>query len=280
MGEAIVCGVDVGSRMTKAVIMAGSRLLAASITPTEVDSVQSARCAIEQALQAAGLAWENLGGIVATGYGRLRLPFAHFHITEITCHARGAFHLFPEVRTVLDIGGQDCKAIRLGANGRVVSFLMNDKCAAGTGRCLERIGAAVGIPLPEVGPMSLATVKEPLRVDTFCAIFAQMDVLALVNEGKTPSDILAAVLDGYTARVWGLLERVGIQPELCMTGGVAKNTGIVKRIETRLGQPVKIASDPQIVGALGAALIAQDKLAIRVGTAPTTARGNRSIQAA
>ncbi len=279
MAKTIVCGVDIGSRMTKAVILADAQVLASSITPTEVDSVQSARRAIEQALRAAGLSWEDLANIVATGYGRLRLPFARFHITEITCHARGAFHLFPEVRTVLDIGGQDCKAIRAGANGRVVSFLMNDKCAAGTGRCLERIGAAVGIPLPEVGSMSLLPVKEPLRVDTYCAIFAQMDVLALVNEGKTPGDILSAVLDGYTARVWGLLERVGIQAELCMTGGVAKNTGIVKRIEDRAGRPVKIADDPQLVGALGAALIARDKLPAGVESAPTTLHSNQSIQA-
>ncbi len=263
MSEPIVCGVDIGSRTTKAVIMRQSEIVASSITLTEVDSVQSARHAIAEALRTGGLSWESLACIVATGYGRLRLPFAHFHITEITCHARGAFHDFPDVRTVLDIGGQDCKAIRLGETGKVLSFFMNDKCAAGTGRCLERIAATIGIPLAEIGPMSLRPAQEPVRVDTYCAVFAQMDVMSLVNEGKSATDILAAVLDGYTSRVWAMLERVAIQPELCMTGGVAKNTGIVRRLEEKLGRPAKISRDPQIVGALGAALIAQDKLAVK-----------------
>lgn len=267
MGESIVCGVDIGSRTAKAVLMRGREMLANSITLTEVDSVHSAQVVIDNSLQAAGLAWDDISCIVATGYGRLRLPFAQYHVTEITCHARGAGHLFPDARTVLDIGGQDCKAIRMAENGRVVSFVMNDKCAAGTGRCLERIANAVGVPLREVGPLSLVPVKEHLRVDTYCAVFAQMDATSLINEGKSPGDILAAVFDGFTARIWALLERVGIQPELCITGGVGKNIGIVKRVEARMGRPVKIATDPQIVGALGAALVAQDKLATRSAAA-------------
>lgn len=268
MCKPVVCGVDVGSRTAKAVIMRGHCILGHSVTLREVDPVHSAQQIIENALQAAGAPWESISCVVATGYGRLQVPFAHFHVTEITCHARGASYIFPEVRTVLDIGGQDCKAIRLGENGRVVNFFMNDKCAAGTGRCLERIASAIGVPLDDIGPLSLMPVKEPLRVDTYCAVFAQMDVLSLVNEGKTVSDILAAVLDGFTSRIWGMLERIDMQPELCISGGVAKNIGIVRRIEDRLGRQVKVASEPEIVGALGAALIAQDRLAAMPKGAP------------
>ncbi len=263
MDESIVCGVDVGSRTAKALIMRGGQVLGHSLTLTEADSVRSARNAIDVALQAAEIPWEDISCIVATGYGRLQIPFAQFHVTEITCHARGASHIFPDVRTVLDIGGQDSKAIRLGENGRVINFVMNDKCAAGCGRCLERIAAAVGVTLKEIGPLSLMPVKEPLRVDTYCAVFVQMDVLSLVAGGKPVTDVLSAVMDGFTSKLWSMLERVGIEPELCITGGVAKNIGIVKRIEARLGRPVRIAPEPQIIGALGAALIARDKLAAR-----------------
>jgi predicted CoA-substrate-specific enzyme activase len=261
MASALSCGVDIGSRTAKTVILNGSSMVSTSTTLTGVDSVQSARTVIDDALKKASLKWDDLGYTVATGYGRLRIPFAGSHITEISCHARGAHEIFPEVRTVLDIGGQDCKAIRMNEAGRVVSFVMNDKCAAGTGRCLERIADAVNVPLVKVGALSLEPVKEQLRVDTYCAVFAKMDVVTLMNEGKTPTDILAAVFEGFTARMWALLERVGIEPEFCITGGVGKNQGIVKRIEQRLGRPAMIAPDPQIVGALGAALFARDKLA-------------------
>lgn len=260
MPEPLVCGVDVGSRTAKAVIMRDGLVVASSIALAEVNTELSARGVVEDSLKLANAKWEDLSYVVATGYGRLRLSFANQHTTEITCHGRGAKHVFPCVRTVLDIGGQDCKAIRLGENGRVVNFVMNDKCAAGTGRCLERIAAAVRMPLEEIGRKSLTPRKENLRIDTFCAVFAQMDTTSLINEGKDPSDVLGAVFDGFASRMWALLNTVGIEPELCLTGGVGKNIGIVKRIEDKLGRPVKVPPDPQIVGALGAALIAQDKL--------------------
>jgi predicted CoA-substrate-specific enzyme activase len=253
--------VDVGSRTAKAVIMRGNQISGSSVMLREVDPVHSAQQIIEKALKTAKVSWEHISYIIATGYGRLQVPFAHSHVTEITCHARGASHLFPDIRTVLDIGGQDCKAIRLDENGRLLDFFMNDKCAAGTGRCLERIAAAIGVQLDDIGPLSLKPVKEPLRVDTYCAVFAQMDVISLVNEGKDVSDIMAAVLDGFASRIWGMLERIEVQPELCISGGVAKNIGIVSRIEQRMGRKVRVAPEPEIVGALGAALIAQDKLA-------------------
>ncbi len=263
MSDAVVCGVDIGSRTAKSLLLNGNKILGQSITLTEVDAEKAARRTIDATLGAAGLDWKDISCTVATGYGRLRLPFADYHVTEITCHARGASYFFPDVRTVLDIGGQDCKAIRMGANGRVIEFFMNDKCAAGTGRCLERIAASLNTPLSEIGPLSLQPVKNQLRVDTYCAIFAQMDALTLANSGEAVGDILAAVMDGFTSRVWSMLERVGVQPELCITGGVGKNIGIVKRVEERMGRPVKLAPDPQIIGALGAALIAGDKLATK-----------------
>jgi predicted CoA-substrate-specific enzyme activase len=260
MDDPIVCGVDVGSRTTKAVIMRGTSVLASSLTLTEVNAEHSARTAIENSIRTAETSWETIKCVVATGYGRLRLPFANYNITEISCHARGAYHIFPDVRTILDIGGQDSKAIRIAANGRVLTFAMNDKCAAGTGRCLERIAAAAGVTLDEIGPLSLMPVQEPLRVDTYCAAFAQTDTISLINEGKAPSDVLSAVLDGFASRVWSLLEKVGVEPELCITGGVGKNVGIVKRLENKSGKSIRLSPDMQIVGAIGAALIAQDKL--------------------
>ena len=262
MRESVVCGVDVGSRTAKAVIMRGHHVLGYSVMLREVDPVRSAQQIIENTLQTAGVPWERISYIVATGYGRLQVPFAQFHVTEITCHARGASHLFPDVRTVLDVGGQDCKAIRLDENGRLLDFFMNDKCAAGTGRCLERIATALGVPLDNIGPLSLKPIQELLRVDTYCTVFAQMDVISLVNDGKSVSDILVAVLDGFASRIWTMLERIDVQPELCISGGVAKNIGIVSRIKDRLGREVRVAPEPDIVGALGAALIAQDKLAM------------------
>jgi predicted CoA-substrate-specific enzyme activase len=203
---------------------------------------------------------EEIEYSVATGYGRVNVPFAQVTVTEISCHARGNHWFFPQVRTILDMGGQDCKAIRCDGNGRLTNFTMNDKCAAGTGRYLERVASSLGLGLEEIGPLSLQWVEGPLPISSTCAVFAEGDIVSLQRAGKHPNDILAGATDAIVDRVIALLERVGIEEALCVSGGVAKNLGVVKRLEKKLNMKAHIAPEPQIVGALGAALFALDKM--------------------
>ncbi|MCF8032374.1 MAG: acyl-CoA dehydratase activase [Desulfarculaceae bacterium] len=252
----IVCGVDIGSLSTKAVLMEKGRPLAWRIVPTGPDSVESAQRAVAAVLAEAGLTRADIGYTVATGYGRANLPFADKAITEISCHAAGSHWSFPEVRTILDMGGQDCKAIRCDGNGRVKNFLMNDKCAAGTGRYLERVADSLGLALEDIGPLSLQERGEVLTVGSNCVVFAEGDIIRLQRQGKRPLDILAGATDAIVERIVELLERVGVEPQLCISGGVAKNLGVVRRVEHKLGLEAHIAPEPQIVGALGAALLA------------------------
>lgn len=255
----ITAGVDVGSRSAKAVIMGNNEVLSASIIDTGRDSADVGNQALEAALAKNGrFSRKDVEYIVATGYGRVNASFAHRTITEISCHARGAAWFFPSVRTILDMGGQDCKAIRC-ENGKVVNFVLNDKCAAGTGRYLEKIAATLNVPLQEMGEISLQIVKKAAFVSSFCAIFAQTDILALMSEGVHRNDILAGACDAIAGRVLSMLSRLGkIERELCISGGIAKNVGVVNRLEARLGFKCLIAPEPQIVGAVGAALFASE----------------------
>lgn len=255
-----VGGIDIGSLSTKAVLMQEKEIITSATMLTKPDSVGSAQEIILMALESVGLKKEDLSYIVATGYGRVNVPFANSTITEISCHARGAGWFFPEVRTILDMGGQDCKAIRCDSDHRIVSFEMNDKCAAGTGRYLERIAATTGLPLDKMGEMSLQNVRKPCEIKSYCAVFAENEVLVLLRQGESINDILAGTHDAIVKRLISLLDRVGIEKELSITGGVAKNRGIVKRIESALGMKAMVAPEPQIIGALGAALYATDFL--------------------
>lgn len=256
----IVAGVDIGSLSAKAVIMEGEKLLSWSIILTRPDSVETAREVMDQALRNADLSLDRIEYIVSTGYGRVNVPFAQRNITEISCHALGSHWLFPEVRTILDMGGQDCKAIRCDEHGRVTNFAMNDKCAAGTGRYLERIGAMFRLSLDEIGPLSLQTIEGPVQIDSYCVVFAERNVQLLVRQGKHRNDILAGACNAIVERIYSLLARVGVQEAFSMSGGVAKNSGVLKRLEDKLGVRAYIAQEPQIVGALGAAIFARDLL--------------------
>lgn len=253
----IVCGVDIGSLSTKAVLLANDRLLGWRIVRTGPDSVESAQRAVDAVLAAAGLGFQDIGYTVSTGYGRANVPFADKTISEISCHAAGCYWTFPEVRTILDMGGQDCKAIRCDSGGRITDFVMNDKCAAGTGRYLERVAECLGLGLEEIGPLSMLPVGEALRVGSQCVVFAEGDIIRLQRQGKKTNDILAGATDAIVKRIIDLLERVGVEPGLCISGGVAKNIGVVRRLEDKLGLSASIAREPQIIGALGAALMAK-----------------------
>ena len=251
-------GVDIGSTMTKVAIM-GETLKASVIGPTGPEHRKLAGLVMEQALAEANLAFEDLGYVVATGYGRINVPFADKQITEISCHARGVSHHLPAARTVIDIGGQDSKAIKL-REGRVVDFVMNDKCAAGTGRYLEVIAEGLGVKQEEMGELSL-TAKTEVAIGNTCTVFAEREVVTKLAEGVPVADLLAGVHRAIAARIYSMAARLKIEPEIVITGGGAKNIGLVKVLEERFGYPALIPPEPLLTGAIGAALMGRDMAA-------------------
>jgi bzd-type benzoyl-CoA reductase Q subunit len=255
----VTAGVDIGSVGSKAVIMLDGELYAYAAIRTGGVSEETAIKVLNWALEETGLKTENVHYVVGTGYGRVNVPFAKRTITEIACHARGAHYIYgPTVRTVLDIGGQDCKAIRCDEKGKVMSFLMNDKCAAGTGRGLEVFADLVRVPIEEVGKTSLSVEKEPPPVSNTCVIFAKAESVALLRQGWQKEKVAAAYHLAMVNRIIDLLTKVGIEKDFVVTGGVAKNTGIVSRLERNLGiKPLEPKLDPILAGAMGAALFAK-----------------------
>jgi bzd-type benzoyl-CoA reductase Q subunit len=255
----VTAGVDIGSVGSKAVIMVDGKLYAYSVMRTGGQSVETAIKVTNWAVEGTGLKNENIHYVVGTGYGRVNVPFAKRTITEIACHARGAHYIYgPTVRTVLDIGGQDCKAIRCDERGKVMSFLMNDKCAAGTGRGLEVFADLIRVPIEEVGKSSLSVEKEPPPVSNTCVIFAKAESVALLRQGWQKEKVAAAYHLAMVNRIIDLLKRVGVEKDFVVTGGVAKNTGIVARLERNLGiKPLEPKLDPILAGAIGAALFAK-----------------------
>jgi len=260
-GGVVTAGVDVGSVSTQAVIMVDGKLYAYSSMRTGSDSPDSANHAMSWALEGTGLSLDKIQYCVGTGYGRVNVPMAKRTITEIACHARGANFIWgPSVRTVVDIGGQDAKAIRCDEKGKVITFLMNDKCAAGTGRGMEVFADFVGVHVEEIGKRSLDIDEEPSAVSSTCVIFAKSEAGALLEEGRPLNKVIAAYCAAMAHRIASLLERLGtVERELVITGGVAKNVGVVTRLERELGiKRLPIGNiDPQIAGGLGAALFAK-----------------------
>jgi predicted CoA-substrate-specific enzyme activase len=250
-------GVDIGSTMTKVVLMdKSSNLLSTIKGPTGPEYRQLANEVMRQALEQASLQIDDISYIVATGYGRLNVPFADRQITELSCHARGVFSLFPNVRTAIDIGGQDAKCMKID-NGRLTSFVMNDKCAAGTGRFLEVTAATLGIKLEDMGDISLKATKK-IQISNLCTIFAQQEVVALLSRGEKLENILAGLHDALASRVAALARRLGIEPDLVLTGGVAKNIGIVRAMKESLGCEILVPEEPLLTGVLGAAILAKE----------------------
>lgn len=256
----ITAGIDIGSASAKAVLMEDGKVMGESIIRTKSSSIETAHEVMGKALSSSGLSIKDIQYVVSTGYGRVNVPFAQKSYSEILCHARGAASIFPNVRTVLDIGGQDCKVIRIDEQGRVVDFIMNDKCAAGTGRYLERVAKVIRVPLDELGRRSLQTVKGPTFISSYCAVFAQRDVYSLFRQGKHVNDIAAGICEALVERLLGLVRRVNPVKDFSVSGGVAKNEGIVKRLERDLEVKAYVAPEPQVTGALGAALFAQSLL--------------------
>lgn len=253
-------GVDVGSTQTKAVIINSAReIVGRALTDTGADVMQAARTAFAIALEDAGLKEADVGYVIGTGYGRYRVTFGDDQVTEISCHGRGAVHMFPDTRTVIDMGGQDTKAISVSPDGEIVDFCMNDKCAAGTGRFLGAASSALDIPLPELGPTALASDR-PVRISTTCTVFAETEVLSWLGKDKKIEDILMGVHQSIAARSVGLLRRVGIEDQVTFTGGVAKNLGMVSVLNESLELEMNVSDDAHYMGALGAALFAADRV--------------------
>ncbi len=254
-----VAGIDVGS-LTAEVVIFEQDIVQSVIVPTGANSRGAAEKAMEQALGAAGLEKADLEFVVATGYGRVSIDFADKRITEITCHGRGAYFLDPSVRTVIDIGGQDSKVILLGDSGRVLDFAMNDKCAAGTGRFLEVMAQALEVELENLAELS-NQARETVSISSMCTVFAESEVVSLIARGLPREDIARGLHQAIADRTAGLVRRVGLEEEVMITGGVAKNKAVVKALNEKLNKKLIVPREPQIVGALGAALLARDELA-------------------
>ncbi len=253
-------GVDVGSTQTKAVIVdADGTIIGRSLIDTGADVTKAAEVAYELALDETTVADADVGYVIGTGYGRYKVTFGDRQVTEISCHGRGAAHMFPGTKTVLDMGGQDSKAIRIQPNGEIVDFCMNDKCAAGTGRFLGAASDALEIPLDDLGPTALDSEK-PVRISTTCTVFAEAEVLSWLGKGKKIEDILWGVHQSIAARSFGLLRRVGIEDEITFTGGVARNIGMIKAMEEKLERSLNVSEESHYMGALGAALYALDSI--------------------
>jgi predicted CoA-substrate-specific enzyme activase len=256
----LVAGIDIGSITTEALLFDKDKgVLGYTILQTGADSRKSAELALEKVLALPAKQASDITYTIATGCGRKRASFAQQAVTEITCIAKGVNYLFPEARTIIDIGGQDTKVIRIDEKGRVVEFEMNDKCAAGTGRFIEVMAKALSVDLDKIGDISLNHKKE-LAISSICTVFAESEVISLVSEGEELEDILYGIHKAIADRTMGLINRLGgVQKEVIMAGGVAKNSGVVKALEKIMDTQLKIHVEPQIVGALGAAIIALEK---------------------
>jgi predicted CoA-substrate-specific enzyme activase len=263
---AYAAGVDVGSTQTKAIVLdEARRIVGRSLIDTGANVTRAADTAFHEALASGDLREEEVEFVVGTGYGRYKVTFGNAQVTEISCHARGAVHLFPRTRTVLDMGGQDTKAIRVAPTGEIVDFCMNDKCAAGTGRFLGAAAVALDLPLAELGPTALKG-ERAVKITTTCTVFAESEVLSWLGKGKKIEDILLGVHESIAARSIGLLRRVGIEPEVTFTGGVTKNRAMVETLNRRLGLIVNVSDAAHFIGAVGAALFALERIA--AGRAP------------
>ena len=259
-----VLGVDSGSTSTNAVIMNQDKeIVSYEVIRTGAKSIESAQKILDEILQKSNLRREDISLIVSTGYGRVSIPYADEAVTEISCHGKGAHYFNPKIRTILDIGGQDSKAIKLNENGEVEDFAMNDKCAAGTGRFLEMMARTLEIDISELGPISLKW-NEDVEITSMCSVFAESEVISLIAQNKEKSDIAHGVHKAIASKGYSLLKRVGLKGDYMMTGGVAKNPGVVKAVEEKIKDKLYICDEPEIVGATGAALYALEKVMIKV----------------
>jgi len=266
--EHYFAGVDIGSTMTKVAILKGAVMVSSIIGPTGPEHRRLANMVMEEALRKAGLAFADVAFVVATGYGRINVPFADRQVTEITCHAKGIHSILPAARTVIDVGGQDTKGIKI-RDGKVAGFVMNDKCAAGTGRFLDVMADALGVPLERLGELSLSAEK-PAEISNTCTVFAEQEVTSRLAAGETVPNLIAGIHEAIATRIYALVAKLRIEPEVAVTGGGAKNAGLVRALEARFGLPLLVPPEPLLTGALGAALVGKEtyEKAVRRGEIP------------
>jgi bzd-type benzoyl-CoA reductase Q subunit len=253
----ITVGIDVGSVSSQSVIMADGQIFAYGNMRTGSDSPDSARKALKFSLEATDMPEDRMDYCVGTGYGRVNVPFADRTVTEIACHARGARFIYgPGVRTILDVGGQDIKAIQCDEKGKVNNFLMNDKCAAGTGRGMEVFADLLGVSINAVGDKSFEFQgDEPKAVSNTCVVYAKSEAIGLLRKGWSKEEVLAAYCNAMAEQIYSLVERLGVKAEFAVTGGMAKNRGVMDRLMAKIGMDrMQTEWDPQIAGAAGAAL--------------------------
>lgn len=251
----LVAGIDIGSMSTKAVIYNGAGFVK-TISPTGWSPRQAAQETYSKLLDQSEYTPDQIDYLVATGYGRVSIDFADRVVTEITCHARGAAYLLPGTNLVIDIGGQDSKVIKINDRGQVLDFAMNDKCAAGTGRFLQVIAAAIGVDVSDLA--SLSAGQRPVALTSMCTVFAESEVISLLTQGKTKGEIIAGLHQSIARRIAGMAQRMGNLNRITFTGGVARNDGVRASLEEQLGVPVRVPKNCQLAGAIGAALIARD----------------------
>jgi len=249
-------GIDVGSTMTKAVIL-NEGVIASIIGPTGPEQRRLANRVMEEALNKAAISFQSITYIVSTGYGRVNVPFADKQYSEITCHAKGVISLFPKAKTIIDIGGQDVKGIKIDSTGKIIDFVMNDKCAAGSGRFIEVIADTLGVPLDKVGDLSLQS-KNPAKISNICTIWAQQEVAASLAQGMPISDLLAGIHHSLADRICRMVNRMRVEDAVIVTGGGAKNRGLLKALSEQLGYEILVSEEPLITGALGAALLGKE----------------------
>ncbi|HPE06892.1 MAG TPA: acyl-CoA dehydratase activase [Smithellaceae bacterium] len=248
-------GIDIGSITAKAAIVEDGGILGTKIIFTGYNAEAAGVKVYQDLLSESGLDTSSIVKIVSTGYGRNSVKFADKTFTEIMAHAAGAYLLNPKIRTIIDIGGQDSKAIALDEHGKVRNFVMNDKCAAGTGRFLEVMARALEVNLDEFGAMSLQS-KLPSKISSLCTVFAESEVISLIARGEKRPDIIAGIHESIAARVSSMIARVGVAEPVMITGGVARNAGVVDALERKLGVKIAVSSYAQVNGAIGAAVLA------------------------
>jgi len=253
----LTAGIDIGSITAKAAILRDGAFLGTRVIFTGYNAEGAGRRVFEELLEELGLAPAEVGRIVATGYGRKNVAIADKVVTEIMCHAAGARFLDPSVRSLIDIGGQDSKAVVMDGNGKVVNFTMNDKCAAGTGRFLEVMARALEADLDEFGELSLKA-ERPAKISSLCTVFAESEVISLISKGETRENIIAGIHEAIASRVAAMANRIGLAAPVMMTGGVARNIGVVRALEKAIGMPVVVSAHAQVAGAIGAASLAQE----------------------
>jgi predicted CoA-substrate-specific enzyme activase len=272
-------GIDLGSTMTKVVIIDRDEAICARvISHTGAEHRSLANKVMEEALEQAGLSFDEISYVVATGYGRMTIPFADRQITELTCHARGVFSFFPNVRLAIDIGGQDAKGLKI-YHGKLLDFTISDKCAAGTGRYLEIIAEALGLNLEDLGDISLKS-NNKVSINSTCTVFAQQEVISRLSEGVPLEDIVAGIHDAIASRVARMVGRLKVEPDVLFTGGVAKNIGVVRALEANLGCEVLVPEEPLLSGAIGAALLGKEIALKALAQGKPIPRGERRLDKA